>query len=228
MDNNAQLYFLKKNDITLLEESYRGQAFDLSSNGFSLPNLQLQMIGQHQVYNASLAILTLLILQERKHLYLPNDSIYKGIYSNIWAGRLELILENPLIFIDGAHNLQGAEVLASSIERYFPNKKLNLVIGMLSNKDTTGVLNTLIPLCNRVIFTTPNNNPKAMVAEKLAGQVSFLGKEIQVVEKLEEAVVLALETTAADEVTVFTGSLYLVGDVRHILLNHVNESVIAS
>ncbi len=227
LENNARLHFLDRGDISLKEESYRGQSFDLSSNGFALKDLKLQMIGPHQACNASLAALSLMLLQREGLLYLPQDSIYKGVYSNIWAGRLERLQDNPLIFVDGAHNLQGAEVLAEALKRNFSDRRINLVIGMLSNKDTTGVLNTLVPLCNRVIFTTPNN-PKAMEAGRLAQQVSFLGKDILIAESLEEAVHLALKTTGADEVTIFTGSLYLIGDARNILLNQIDTSVIAS
>ena len=227
IDNNVPLFFLQKEDITPLEESYKGQSFDLSSNGFNLSNLKLQMIGQHQMQNASLAILSLLILQQQKLIYVPEDAVYKGVYSNIWAGRLELIQENPLLFIDGAHNLQGAEVLATAIERYFSGRRVNLVIGMLSNKDASGVLNILIPLCSRVIFTKPNN-PKALEPYILANQVDFWGKEVHIAETLSDAVIKALETTGIDEVTIFTGSLYLIGDVRDILLNHISSNVIAS
>jgi dihydrofolate synthase/folylpolyglutamate synthase len=226
-DNGAQLYFLNKEDVSINEEGYKGQTFDFCSHGFELPSLTLQMIGRHQANNAALAILTLLILHEQKLIYIPSEAIYRGVYSNIWAGRLELIREHPLLFIDGAHNLQGAVVLAAAIERYFYGRKIKLVIGMLSNKDAAGFLNTLIPVCHQVIFTSPNN-PKALEPAKLANQVAFLGKEVHVVERIDEAVMLALETTASNEVTIFTGSLYLIGDVRKIILNHVNSSIIAS
>lgn len=226
-EKNARLHVLEREGLALKEEGFRGQLFDLSSNGFLLKDLRLQMIGLHQAYNASLAVLTLMLLQQEGVLYLPEGSIYKGVFSNIWAGRLEKLLDDPLIFIDGAHNLQGAEVLAEAIKRNFSNCRINLVIGMLSNKDTTGVLNTLVPLCNRVVFTTPNNS-KAMAAEALAQQVTFLGKDILIAESLEDAVHLALEITAANEVTIFTGSLYLIGDVRNILINHIGTNVIAS
>jgi len=169
----------------------------------------------------------LIILRENQRLSISNDSIYKGLYENYWAGRLELLQDNPLVLIDGAHNVQGSEVLSSAITTYFKDKKINLVIGMLKDKDVDGVLNNLIPLCSKVIFTRPNN-PKAMNPDELANRVHFFGKEIYITQTLEESVVLALENASFDEVTIFTGSLYLIGDVRRIITQYIENTQEAS
>ncbi len=224
---NAQLHYLKKNDVSTLHQDVKEQSFELIHSQHHLSQLKMKMIGEHQIYNAALAVLTLLTLRNLNKLTISNDAIYKGLYQNSWAGRLELISENPLVFVDGAHNFQGAEVLSDAIKKYFINKKINFVIGMLSNKDVTGVLNQLIPLCNRVIFTKPNY-PKAMDPNELANHVNFFGKEILIAETIEESVHLSLQHLQHDEVTIFTGSLYLIGDVRKILLEILQNNEIAS
>ncbi|WP_026476107.1 bifunctional folylpolyglutamate synthase/dihydrofolate synthase [Alkaliphilus transvaalensis] len=226
-NKKAKLKILEKDAVSILTQEVKEQSFDLDFSEGLLTNIKIRMIGEHQVYNAALAILALITLRDNNKLQISDEAIYSGVYQNSWAGRLELIQETPLIFIDGAHNLQGASVLSSAIQKYFINKKINFVIGMLSNKDVSGVLNQLIPLCDKVIFTRPKN-PKAMDPHLLAQQVSYLGKEVLVAETIQESVHLALEYTSHDEVTIFTGSLYLMGDARKVLLEVIHSNEIAS
>jgi len=224
---DAQLNFLRKDDIILCQQDFREQTFHLDTPWGLLSDCKIRMIGDHQICNSALAAQTLITLRENQKLTISNEAIYKGLYENYWAGRLELLQDNPLILVDGAHNVQGSEVLASAIEKYFKDKKINLVIGMLKDKDVDGVLNNLIPLCSKVIFTRPNN-PKAMDPEELANRVHFFGKESYITQTIEESVVLAFENATFDEVTIFTGSLYLIGDVRSIITNYMKDSQEAS
>ena len=224
---DAQLHFLKNENVSLCDQDFREQIFHLDTPWGLLDHCKIKMIGDHQIYNGSLAALTLITLRENQKLAISNESIYKGLYENYWAGRLELLQDNPLILVDGAHNVQGSEVLSAAIEKYFKDKKINLVIGMLKDKDVDGVLNNLIPLCSKVIFTRPNN-PKAMNPEELANRIHFFGKEIYVTQTIEESVVLALENAAFDEVIIFTGSLYLIGDARKIITEFIENNREAS
>ncbi|MBM7614903.1 bifunctional folylpolyglutamate synthase/dihydrofolate synthase [Alkaliphilus hydrothermalis] len=213
----AELRFLEKEDVSILHQDIRDQSFDLNYATGILSDLKIKMLGEHQIYNAALATLTLITLREHNKLQISNEAIYKGLLQNSWAGRLELLMDNPLTFIDGAHNHQGASVLSSAIKAYFKDKKINLVMGMLSNKDVSGVLEQLVPLGNKIIFTTPRN-PKAKDPHELANMVKSYNKEILVAETIKDSIELALEITQPDEVIIFTGSLYLIGDVRKNLV----------
>ncbi|SET62325.1 dihydrofolate synthase / folylpolyglutamate synthase [Natronincola peptidivorans] len=225
--NNAKVYSLQEDNVELLQMDIWEQIFDLNSSIGSLDHVKIRMLGKHQIYNASLAALTLMVLRNHQLITIADDSIYKGLYNNFWGGRLELLHQAPFIFIDGAHNLQGAGVLKSAIEQYFSNRKINMVIGMLEDKDVEGVLNTLVPLCNKVVFTRPNSH-RAMEPEELSKNTLLFGKETAVISSLEEAVVYGIQNTAMDEITIFTGSLYLVGDVKTILLDYLHNEQEAS
>lgn len=227
LEKNAKIYSLQAKDIELIQTDIKEQIFHLNTYLGNYENLKIKMLGKHQVNNAALAVLTLLALRENDLISISNENIYRGLYNNFWAGRLELLLQNPYIFIDGAHNLQGSEVLKEAIEEYFGNKKINMVIGMLRDKDVEGVLNTLIPLCSKVVFTSPNST-RAMEPEELCNNSRLFGKETSIIPSLEEAVLYGLHNTAIDEITVFTGSLYLIGDVKTILLNYLNNEKEAS
>lgn len=224
--NEATLYSLTTKNIDIIEANLREQVFDLQTSFKDFHQLRIKMLGKHQINNASLAVLTLLALKEHGIIQISDESIYHGLYNNFWAGRLELLLQNPHIFIDGAHNLQGSEVLKSAIEEHFHGRKINMVIGMLKDKDVDGVLNTLMPLCNKVIFTRPNSK-RAIDPQELYDRFQFFGKEISVIPSLEEAVIYGLHNTAPDEITIYTGSLYLIGDVKTIILQHLHNDKVA-
>ncbi|SDK20183.1 bifunctional folylpolyglutamate synthase/dihydrofolate synthase [Natronincola ferrireducens] len=226
-DKNAKIYSLQEKDVDLLDMNIKEQIFNLSTAFGHYEDLKIKMIGKHQVYNAALATLTLMVLRENNMLSISNDSLFKGLYSNFWGGRLEILHHNPLVLIDGAHNLQGSEVLKQAIQQYFQGQKINMVIGMLRDKDVEGVLGNLVPLCNKVVFTRPNS-PRAMEPEELMDKTLLFGKETAIISSLEEAVIYGLKNTALDEVTIFTGSLYLIGDVKNILLNYMHNKKEAS
>lgn len=64
------------------------------------------------------------------------QTLRKGIRNTIWpTGRLETVHHNPEIILDGAHNPEAAERLACHIKKYYPNKTVCLIIGMMKDKD---------------------------------------------------------------------------------------------
>lgn len=225
-DKNAVAYRISHEMLQLLEDSFLGQSFFFEGNFSLLPEARIKMLGEHQIANAAVAIDTVLALKHHGLLEISEEAILKGISTNLWPGRLELLSSKPLVFIDGAHNLQGSEILSAAIERYFRDKPITLVIGILNNKDISGVLHKLLPLCNRVIFTRPNNY-KAMDPSLLAIEAMPYQREVIITNTLEEAVSTVLQAPKDNEVTIFTGSLYLIGDVRRLLLNYF-EGVMAS
>jgi dihydrofolate synthase / folylpolyglutamate synthase len=225
--NEAPLVQLQPSDIKLITSDLREQCFDLLHPLYPMSRLKIRMIGRHQTDNAALAVLTLLTLRSRGELDIDDEAIIRGLYQCFWAGRLEILNHAPLILIDGAHNLQGAQILQEFLLEHAADKKINFLMGMLDNKDIDGVIHTLLPMSQKV-FLTRAAHPKAVMPNVLAGKVNLFGKEIHAIESMEESVNQALMLTSIDEVLVITGSLYLVGDVKSILVSRFNEQREAS
>jgi len=97
---NAELRFLEKEDVSILQQDIKEQLFNLNYSTDVLTDLKIKMVGEHQIYNAALATLTLITLREHNQLQISDEAIYSGLLQNSWAGRLELLMDNPLIFID--------------------------------------------------------------------------------------------------------------------------------
>ncbi len=91
--------------------------------------------------------------------------------------------------------------------------KINAVVGILGDKDVSAILGQMMPLCDKVFVTTPNN-PRAMKAEDLYSQVSKLHNNVHLTVSLENAVDSAIDDAGEGTLTLFFGSLYMIGDVR--------------
>ncbi|SMP38132.1 bifunctional folylpolyglutamate synthase/dihydrofolate synthase [Anoxynatronum buryatiense] len=224
---SAPLFCLESSHILPINSDLLEQHFHLNHPQYGLQDLHIRMLGDHQMSNAALAALTLLVLRDHGNLTISNEAILRGLLNTHWSGRLEVLHQSPLVIIDGAHNLQGAEILQHFLNTHLSDRKINFLVGMLNNKDIQGVLNTLLPLGHKLFFTRAANS-KAVDPLLLAENVQFFGKEVYVVDSLPEAVEAAYLETSMDEVLVITGSLYLVGDAKAALLQFLDRQKEAS
>src|SRR4030043_792092 len=102
--------------------------------------------------------------------------IRKGFEDVRWPGRLEIIKEDPPMLIDGAHNPAAAIALSEALKKIFPgeNKRIILVLGIMSDKDVMGIMEPLLPLASEIIFTAPAYNRSAS-PDKLVDVAASLG-----------------------------------------------------
>jgi dihydrofolate synthase / folylpolyglutamate synthase len=129
-------------------------------------------------------------------------------------GRLEAVAERPLTLFDGAHNPSGAHALAASLGDVFGSRRPRVaVVGVLEDKDAAGMLATLLPQLDHVVFTRPTNprslSPATLVtlAEKLDGPPA------EIVASPRTALERARELAAPGGVVLATGSIYLIADL---------------
>ncbi|MEA2406817.1 MAG: dihydrofolate synthase / folylpolyglutamate synthase [Thermoleophilaceae bacterium] len=129
-------------------------------------------------------------------------------------GRLEVVGERPLVLFDGAHNTSGASALAASLPEVFGSRRPRVaVIGVLEDKDAAGMLGSLLPHVDQVVFTRPLN-PRALspatlvtLAEKLGGPPA------ETVAAPRAALARARELAGPDGAVLATGSIYLIADL---------------
>jgi dihydrofolate synthase/folylpolyglutamate synthase len=102
-------------------------------------------------------------------------------------------------------------------------RRLNLVIGILGDKDYRGILAELVPLAERVIVTRPQYS-RAMDVQALASEIRRLHGTVVTAETVGDAITKAREAAAADDLILVTGSLYVVGDARAVLVQDAGRS----
>jgi dihydrofolate synthase / folylpolyglutamate synthase len=166
------------------------------------------LAGQHQVENARTAAAALDVFG------ISVAAISRGIELAKWPGRLERVAENPEIILDGAHNPAGARALADYIRQYFTrqNTPIRLIYGAMRDKAVDEVIGALFPLAQEIILTTPDQ-PRALNAESLL-EVSD-HPNMRVAATTADALRMAVQNPMT---TFVTGSLFLVGEARAILL----------
>ena len=215
-EKNAKYIEVKFDDIKVKQSDINSQVYDCSIMGQRYEDLEIQLIGDHQINNSMLALSTIEVLKELKNLNLNEEDIRKGQLNTRWPGRIEKIMDKPTFIIDGAHNEDGARSLAKAIEKNFNGKKATLLIGMLEDKDIDGVLEILMPYFNKVITTTPDND-RAINCETLKEKISKYVDDVVAISNIEDAVNYTLRNAKEDDVIISAGSLYMIGTVRTIL-----------
>lgn len=211
----ASLYISEEGNIDIKEETEFGSRFDYKYKDISFKDVKISMLGHYQIYNAALAITTILILKEKDLINVEREHIYRGLIQSKWKGRLELIGEDPLFLIDGAHNIQGINNLSKALN-LFKYNKLILGLSILKDKDIDKMLESLIPLADKIIATQVNM-PRKLLAEELAVKIKKYNKEVYWETEIKDAIKKAEEFADKDDLIVFAGSLYLIGDVRTLV-----------
>ena len=196
-----------------------GSVFDVNIQGVTYENLEISMLGEHQIKNAICALAALSIIEERGDVSLHRDDIYKGFKAAKQIGRLEVMSAQekvPVVIIDGAHNPDGAASLRKAMKEYMPDKKILMVTGMLADKDTESILREFTAITDRFIATEPEN-PRKLDAESLQAKIEAMGASCESIPDCREAVKAAAERGKDFDAVLYAGSLYMIGAIRGLL-----------
>ena len=218
-DKNATYIETNFDDIDIKKSDIYSQVYDVTIFDESYENIEIKLIGEHQINNSILALTVIKYLEGNKGLKIDDKSIRKGLINTKWPGRIEKISENPLFIIDGAHNEDGALSLAKAIDKNFKDRNLTLLIGMLEDKDIDSVLDILIPKFNKVITTTPDN-PRAIDSSKLKDKILRHTDNVVDKKNIEKALNYTLESSSDNDVIISAGSLYMIGSIRRLMTNN--------
>ena len=173
--------------------------------------LRLQAAGRFQQLNFGLAAAAAEAFLGRE---LEDGALRSAAAETVVPGRLEVVDRAPLTLHDGAHNPSGAMALAASLPDVFGERRPRVgVIGVLDDKDAAGMLETLLPHFDRVVFTRPAN-PRALSPATLATLAEKLGgPPAETVPEPRAAVSRARELAGREGAVLATGSIYLIADL---------------
>ncbi len=203
----------------------------------------ISMIGRHQAENLKTALATIEVLRQNRDITIERSRLYAGLKEAVQPGRFEVIFgpakgENDpeetaagdwcgaYVVLDGAHNDAGAEAIRQAMGDVFPGKRTLIVAGMVEKKETDKVLAHLAGVSRDFIATQPDYEGRAMDAEVFAEHIRKTRDEagqplniLDVCNAPAQAVESARKQaeTGRYDVVLFTGSLYLIGEVRSIL-----------
>lgn len=189
--------------ISDIQATARSSSFRLNSIAF-----ECGLAGRHQVENAAAAILAC------RRLGLDDSVIQAGLKDVVWPGRLEFVSSQPDFVLDGAHNPAGAAALRSYILEFCGHRPVWIVYGAMRDKAIEEVTAQLFPLAARLIVTAPDF-PRALRPEAILAVSPH--PDATIAPTIPEAIEIA-SGAPPGAIVFFTGSLFLVGEARPLLL----------
>lgn len=202
--------------LSNIKTNLSGTSFDYMGEAF-----EILLLGDHQVYNAITAISA---INELNNIgfKISKENIKKGLTNARIPARFEVICKNPLIILDGSHNLDGAKTLARSIKLYLSQKRIIAIVGMLKDKEVYKVLKLISPLISNFIAVQPESY-RAMSNLELCGLIENFKKDCIMLDKLIDAVNSAFKQLDENSVILVFGSLYLASQIRPILMSFCED-----
>ena len=177
---------------------------------------QMAMAGTYQLKNAATAIETAELLESQG--YQLKDAIGDGLENAVWPGRMELVSENPVIYVDGAHNPEAVQELKATVDYYFTNLRIDFIIGVLADKDFEAEARLIAGRGAKIYTITPKNK-RALNGEKLAEVFSKYHSDVVYAGTVSEALKLAandISEDRADMILAF-GSLTYLGELKEMV-----------
>jgi dihydrofolate synthase/folylpolyglutamate synthase len=178
----------------------------------NLKNLKIPLQGDHQLSNAALA-LAAIELCTKKGFNIADTAIYAGLKNTHWEARLEVLQNQPLFLLDGAHNPAGISVLCRSLKKDFSYRRLILIFGALADKDYSQMLQKIVPLAS-IIILTQLKTKRAVPVNDIMETVKKMGYPAIVTENVKQAIERAQALAKKQDLICATGSFYLAGEVK--------------
>ncbi len=178
-------------------------------------DLFLPLHGRHQLVNLANAIAGAEAMIGRK---LDTEAVADAAAAATIPGRMEPLATEPLLMVDGAHNVEGVGVLVDSLIEEFPTTRWQVVFGVMGDKNVDAMIELLGPLAAGFVVSAPQSE-RAVAPADLARRVASL-VDVPVLEakSVQDAIDMARLEAGREGAVLATGSLYLVGEVRDLLV----------
>ena len=214
-EKNSDFYEFSQDEVEILSSNEEGNIFNFRNH----KNVEISLIGDHQALNASLALIVLDFL--KKDYGLDEEKIKEGLKKAKNIGRTECLSKDPLIIIDGSHNLDSIERIEESVKKFSYNK-LILGFSLLKDKDHDHILKKIENIADKIVLTEIDSDRHKDLKELEAEFRKFSKKEIYPIKNREEAVEKTLSLAGEGDMILWCGSLYLIKDIRKIILEKLN------
>lgn len=187
-DAAARLVITDPTAFTARTRTIDGQVFDYRNH----PELRIQLLGNYQMENA-MAVLDIIDCLQLRGWGITEDAIRVGLAQATWPGRFEVLSREPLLIVDGAHNPNGVEALVDTIRAYFPDQKINFVMGVMKDKDYHTMLRLIAPFAARFITELPDAH-RALRPEQLKSEIrAYFDGPVETADSVTAAVERAME-----------------------------------
>lgn len=222
--------FLYSRDFTSMPEEnglWRWSTEDEVLGKTSYNGLRCGIKGDYQKSNSSLAI-TVLQLLKKNDFFCSEVAIQEGLEGVRWPGRLEYLeLDSQngqgrvRYLIDGAHNPAGVQSLVKTLGEEYSYRKLVIVWGAMEDKDLMFTVPLIGNLASTIILTQPEGERAAHPSLLFDVLNEELKNRCHQIVNVQDALLFAEQLASEDDLIVVAGSLYLIGEVRSLLVGEL-------
>jgi dihydrofolate synthase / folylpolyglutamate synthase len=192
------------------------------------PALDIGLLGEHQAANAAVAVAAIEELRQQG-LSIPDSAVARALSELRWPARLEVMSRRPLVILDCAHNLASAQALVDTLHTSFPHwskaRQRFLIFAGNRDKDLAGMLQLLAPHFTQIFLTRFTNNPRCLPPEEVARLVPP-SLACTLCTSSDVAWENARRAAGPDDLIGITGSVFLAGELRPLLVQNGPASVV--
>lgn len=214
---NGNVTFLDKNEIKIYESTLGQQVFSYRE----WKDVKITLLGLHQIENACL-VLEACEQLIHKGWPLEKETIYRGLEKASWPGRFEKVFDEPLFYMDGAHNEASVKRMVETLETTFTDQKFYFVLGMMKDKEYAKMIQQVEHLAKAFYLVSPDWQRGFDVTE-VARDLNREGYQAIAMENIDEVLNFIQNEIPKDETVIQFGSLYLVGEMKQILKKRENN-----
>ncbi|MBX7158321.1 MAG: bifunctional folylpolyglutamate synthase/dihydrofolate synthase [Verrucomicrobiae bacterium] len=200
-EQEALCFFVNQKNIFLESETCEGQQFSYRSTSYSL-----SLLGSHQRQNAAVVLEMVCQLRE-SGVNISEEAVVNGLKTVTWPARFQFLQKDPLAILDGAHNEAGIEGLVQQYRSLFGEAKINLIFGVLADKNIDAMVNQLLPIIKKVALVAPMSS-RALKPVIAASCFAVKDCDTAIFSNFQQAWL-----RFQGEPVLITGSLYLAGEV---------------
>ncbi|WP_099158660.1 bifunctional folylpolyglutamate synthase/dihydrofolate synthase [Virgibacillus ndiopensis] len=194
----------------IIEKTTSNQTFLWSGGNHYKFKVSIQMHGEHQLRNASLAVMSLVQLEEIG-VELNWSKALMGINLSQAPGRFEVVSVNPTVVIDGAHNEAGINSFIQTALNNYPDKEKHIIFAGFKDKDLEVMLNKLSRHFASITVTT-FDHPRAAKGEDLYHLFEMENKLLSY--NWKDSMEKIKENHTVNQIFFVTGSLHFIVNVR--------------
>jgi len=168
------------------------------------------LLGDYQIENAATAVAALEVLSSLGCAISTKD-IAQGFARVEWPGRFQILSYDPIMLVDGAHNVASMKRLVENIKSHFSYDKLFLIMGTSCDKNIAGIVKELTFSSSQVIVTR-SSHPRAASPLDLAAEFAKAGIKPKITNAVGQALSQSLALARKSDLICVTGSLFVVAE----------------
>ena len=211
-DKHAKLYVVNFANINDIQYNINETEFTYESNRVNKMKYKTTLLGEHQPRNAVTAIETIITLRNKGYTNIKDDDIIKGIHNAKWKGRFDIVHNEPLVIVDGAHNYEAALSLRKSLDIYFKHKQVIMIVGIFADKEYEKILSVTLDKAKEVYVIEPNNK-RALCSSVLTEIAKKYCEKVNDVKDINKGIDMVINNANKEDVIICFGSLSFLHEI---------------